>query len=320
MQHPIRLSAVAAAFAFACSSAWGQNFPSRSITVIVPFSPGNGVDIAARALAPSVSKRLGQPVVIENRTGASTAIGTGIVAKAKPDGHTILLTAGSIISDAAVHHRDDPIKEFAPVVLLTKGMNCFIVGPKTDAKSVKEIEAMARANPGKLFYSSGGTGVVHHLAMALFESVTGTDITHVPHKGAAEALQSVVAGRTEMMVLPVAAANATIRAGQVRMLAVLSPTRSKLYPDVPTMPELGYPTVTYESYYLVLAPAGTPAPVVTRLNTEYNAALRDALNDKTLDKMGLDLGGGTPEDLAALLREELVKMRKLVAVAKIQAE
>ena len=308
------------AFLLVGSAAFAQDWPSRPVTVVVPFSAGNGVDLIARALSAPMSKRLGQPIVVDDRPGASSVIGTTLVANAKPDGHTLLLTAGSIISDAAVHQRDDPIKEFTPVVLLTTGQNCFIVGPRTSARSVKEVEAIARAYPGKLFYSSGGAGVVHHLAMALFQNETGVDVVHVPHKGETNALQSVAAGLTEMMILPVAAAAGAVKAGQVRMLAVLSNHRSKIFPEVPTMPELGYPKVTYESYYLALAPLGTPRPVVSRLNADFVGSLRELVQEKVLDKFGLEMAGGSPEELSSLLKTELVKMRKLVADAKIKSD
>ncbi len=310
----------AAALLLSAHASWAQTWPSRPIHVVVPFAVGTGVDLAVRALAGPLNARLGTPIVVENRPGASTAIGNQYVAKAKPDGYTVLATAGSIISNAAVFQQDDPTKPFEPVVLLTEAKNCFVVNAKSPARSVKDIEKMAMAQPGKLFYSSGGTGVVHHLAMALFQSETGTNIVHVPHKGATEALQSVIAGRTEMMILPITTANSYVKNGQIRMLATVSKVRSRLYPDIPTMPEEGYPGVTYDSYYLVLAPAGTPVPIVDRLNREFNAALVELNDNKTLDKLGLEIVGGTSRKLGSLLKEELVRMRKLVADAKIKPE
>jgi tripartite-type tricarboxylate transporter receptor subunit TctC len=264
-----------------------------------------------------LAKGLGTSVVVDNRPGASALIGTEYVANAPPDGHTLLVTPGTILSDSAVNHRPDPTAKFEPVILLTTGRNGMVVGPRTTAKTVKEIEAMAKAAPGKLFYSAAGNGSVHTLAMELFKYLTKTDIVRVPFKGSNDALNYVITGQVEMMTLPVAASAAFVQSGQLRMLAVLSGKRMPLFPNVPSMPEAGYPDMKYESYYFVLAPGGTPHEVVARLNKEINAVLADPEFQPAIDKLGLTREGGTPEQLAATLKTETKRLRDLVEHAKI---
>jgi tripartite-type tricarboxylate transporter receptor subunit TctC len=302
------------------SAASAQPWRGRTTTLVVPLSVGTGIDSLGRFLSDRLAERIGAPVVVENRPGASALVGTENVANSAPDGYTLLLTPGTILSDAAIHRRPDPTARFAPVILLTIGPNGMVVGPRTTAKSVKDVEALAKAKPGQLFYSAAGTGSVHTLAMELFKFTTGADITRVPFKGSNDALNYVVTGQVEMMTLPVAASAPFVQAEQLRMLAVLSNKRTSLFPDVPTMAEAGYPAVTYESYYFLLAPKDTPANIVSRLNTELNAILADPAFKPSLDKLGLSAAGGTPEDLAGLLKTELARLRDLVDHTKMTGE
>jgi tripartite-type tricarboxylate transporter receptor subunit TctC len=301
------------------SSAMAQGLRGRTTVLIVPLSVGTGIDSLARFMAERLTARLGGPVVVDNRTGASGLIGSEAVAGAAPDGFTLLVTPGTILSDAAIHRRPDPTAKFVPVVNLTTGVNGMIVGPNSKARSVKDIVEMAKAAPGKLMYSAAGTGSVHTLAMELFKSETGTDILRVPFKGANDAMSYVMTGQVDMMIQPVAASAPFVGDGKLRMLAIPSDKRSKLFPDVPTMTEAGYPIV-YDSYYFVLAPAGTPPDVVARLNKEFDAVLKDPAFASILDKLGLDPAGGSPEDLAVLLKNETARLRHLVETTNMTGE
>lgn len=290
---------------------------NRTTVLVVPLSVGTGIDILGRALSEQLALRLGAPFVVENRAGGSGIVGSESVANAEPDGYTLLLTPGTILSDAAINRRPDPMAKFIPVINLTTGLNGMVVGPRIAANSVKEVEALARAQPGKLFYAAAGNGSIHTLAMELFKFVTKTDIVRVPFKGSNDALNYVVTGQVEMMTLPVAAAATFIQNKQVRLLATLSDQRSPLFPDAPSMPEAGYPEMKYESLYFLLAPLGTPSEVVNRLNKELNAILADPKFKPMLDKIGLTPRGGTAEDLVAVIRAEQRRLRQLVEHAKM---
>jgi tripartite-type tricarboxylate transporter receptor subunit TctC len=260
---------------------------------------------------------MGSPFIVENRPGGSGVVGSEAVASSAPDGRTLLLTPGTILSDAAVNHRADPMPRFRPVINLTTGLNGMVVGPRTKAKSVKEIEAAAKQAPGKLFYSAAGNGSIHTLAMELFKYLTKTDILRVPFKGSNDALNYVVTGQVEMMTLPIAAAATFIKNDQLRLLATLSDKRSSLFPDSPSMPEAGYPGMIYESLYFLLAPAKTPTEIVTRLNKELNAILDDPAFRKKLASLGLTPRGGPPEALSAVIKAEQDRLAQLVKHAKI---
>lgn len=303
-------------------AAWGQTWPARPISFVVPFTPGTGVDLAARAVGARLSERLGVPVVIDNRAGASGNIGAEFVARAAPDGHTLIVTAGTFVNNAAINSnlRYDPLRDFAPIALLATGAQCFIVGPATNARSVKELVATAKARPGKMFYASPGNGTIHHLAMELFKFETGADIVHVPYKGFGGAINDVVGGRVEAMILPMAAAAPYVQGGQVRVLAVLSREHAPLFPNSPTLEEEGYPGVQADNWYAMLAPAGTPAEVVARLNSETNSILRDPAMREALVKQGLVAAGGAADRLASLLKSELERWRRVAIRAKIKAD
>jgi len=303
-------------------AAWGQTWPVRPISVVVPFTPGTGIDLVARGVGARLSERLGVPVVIDNRAGASGNIGSEFVARAAPDGHILIVTAGTFVNNTAVNSnlRYDPIRDFAPIALLATGAQMFIVGPASSAMSVKEVVAMAIARPGKMFYASPGNGTIHHLAMELFKFETGADIVHVPYKGFGGAINDVVGGRVEAMILPMAAAAPYVQSRQVRVLAVLSKERAALFPNVPTLGEEGYPGVQADNWYAMLAPARTPAEVVTRLNTETNAVLRDPAMSEALLKQSLVAAGGPAELLASLMKSEMERWRRVAIHAKIRAD
>ena len=306
----------------ASAVAWGATWPVRPISVVVPFSPGTGIDLVARGVGARLSERLGIPVVIDNRAGASGNIGSEFVARAAADGYILIVTAGTFVNNAAVNSnlRYDPLRDFAPIALLATGAQCFVVGPASSARSVKELVTMAKARPGKMFYASPGNGTIHHLAMELFKFETGTDLVHVPYKGFSGAINDVVGGRVEAMILPMAAAAPYVQSGQVRVLALLSREQAALFPNAPTLGEEGYPGIQADNWYAMLAPAGTPAEVVTRLNSETNSVLRDPAMREALVKQGLTAAGGTAERLAALMKSELERWRRVVKTAKIRAD
>ena len=303
-------------------SAWAQSYPSRPITFLVPNSPGTGIDLIARGLGARLAERLNIGVVIDNRVGASSNIGHEAVARATPDGHMLLLTTGSLASNAAVNpnRRYDPIRSFAPIILIGTGMMTITVSVATPATSIKELVALAKEQPGKLFYGSPGNGTIQHLATELFKLETGTDIVHVPYKGFAGAINDLIGGRLNMMIMPVSAVAQYVQSRQITVLAVINPERATVFPSVPTLEQEGYPKVQASSWYPMLAPAGTPPEIVGRLNAEMNLLLSDASVRDTLTKQGVTSAGGTPERLSSYLKAELERWQRVAAEAKIKAD
>lgn len=316
------IAAVLLAWLCAPGSTLAQGWPGRLVTIIVPFTPATGADIIARGLAPRLAERLGANVVIDNRPGASGNIGTEYAARANADGLTLLVTAGVFVNNAAVNRnlRYDPIGSFAPIVLLSTGAQCLIVGRNSEAKSVRELVAAAKARPGVIFYGSPGNGTPHHMAMELFKLQAGIDLVHVPYKGFAGAINDLVGGRIEAMILPLPAATPYTQNGLVRMLAVISPERSAVFPNVPTIAQEGYAQMQAWNWYAMLAPAGTPPEIVARLNSDVNALLGDASVREVLGKQGFTAAGGPPERLASLMKAELERWIRVAVEAKITAD
>ena len=306
----------------AVTGAQAQQYPNRAITIIVPFTPGTGIDIMARTIGQKVSERWGASVVADNRAGASGNIGAEMVAKAAPDGYTLMMTATSLATNAAINRnlRYDPAKSFAPISLVATGTMAFITSTNTSAATVREFVAMAKAEPAKLNYASSGNGTPQHLSMELFKLDTGIDVTHIPYKGAAGAVTDVVGGRVNAIIMPIHTAHPYVQGGKLKMLAVMAPERSPLYPNVPTLREAGYPNVQVDVWYGLLAPAGTPAEIVNRWNAEVNAIL--ALPDvrEILSKQGLNAAGGRAELLADMIRTELARWPRVVTAAGIKAD
>jgi tripartite-type tricarboxylate transporter receptor subunit TctC len=306
----------------AVTGAQAQQYPNRAITIIVPFTPGTGIDIMARTIGQKVSERWGASVVADNRAGASGNIGAEMVAKAPPDGYTLMMTATSLATNAAINRnlRYDPAKSFAPISLVATGTMAFITSTNTPAASVREFVALAKAEPAKLNYASSGNGTPQHLSMELFKLDTGIDVTHIPYKGAAGAVTDVVGGRVNSIIMPIHTAHPYVQGGKLKMLAVMAPERSPLYPNVPTLREAGYPNVQVDVWYGLLAPAGTPAEIVNRWNAEVNAIL--ALPDvrEILSKQGLNAAGGRAELLADMIRTELARWPRVVTAAGIKAD
>ncbi len=302
--------------------AQAQAYPSQPIRFIVPFTPGTGIDIIARSVGPRLAERLGQPVVVENRAGASGNIGTELVAKSKPDGHTILVTASTFVSNRSLFKNlpYDPAKDFAPITLAAWGTLLIAAHPSTSFASVPELIAAAKANPGKLNYGSPGVGTPHHLAMELFRSAAGLEIVHVPYKGTAGAVTDLLGGQINVMFLPIHVALPQVRAGKLKALAVGSPQRSALAPELPTLAEGGFPGVESDIWYAFFAPQGTAREIVARLNFELTSVLALPEIRASFQTQGLEPVWSTPEAVRALVDKDLAKWERVVREAKISPE
>jgi tripartite-type tricarboxylate transporter receptor subunit TctC len=315
-------AAVLVLAALATGTASAQTYPSRTISIIAPFSPGTGIDILARSFGQKLSERWGVPVVVENKPGASGNIGTELAARAAGDGYTLMMTATTFALNPALSRKSryDPLKSFAPVSLVATGLLWFAISVNTKADSMSQFVALAKSNPGKLNYASSGNGTPQHLTMELFKLTAEVDITHVPYKGAAEATKDLAGGYVDAMILPVHTIAALVQAGKVRLLAVLNEERSPVFPAVPTFREAGYPGVESSVWYGLMAPASTPPEVVRKLNGEINAILLLPEMREFLAKQGLIPAGGEPERLSKLVRVELERWTRVIAEAKIRAD
>src|SRR5712691_189766 len=309
--------------AAAVASATAQPYPTRPIKMIVPFSPGGPVDVTARIVIAHLPRILGQPVIIENRAGAAGALGAKAVASADPDGYTLLCGNISTLTvlPAVTNNRDyDPSKAFAPVAKLSQNHEVLVVHPAFSAKSVAQLIAQAKADPGKLNYGSAGHGNATHLAAELFKLRTGTDIVHVPYKGAAEAVTGVLGGQVHMFFGDIGGVLPLLREGTLRGLAVSSATRNSLVPELPTMIESSVPDYVVLTYIGVVAPAGTPAGIVSRLNAAINESLTSPEVAAAFAKLGAEVRPGPPQDFSAFLAAETEKWAAVVKAANIKVD
>jgi len=299
--------------------ACAQPYPVRPIRLIVPFPPGGIADIAARTVAQKIGERLGKQVVIDNRGGGNTIIGTDMAAKATPDGYTLISVPFNYAVNPSLYKRlpYDPAKDLKAVALLGLSPNFLVVHPSVPARSVKELIALAAANPGKLNYATGGEGTSNHLATELFKLSAHVDMVHVPYKGAAPAITALVAGEVSLLFVAVSSVITQIQAGRLRALAVTSKKRSPALPNVPTMEESGVPNCEVSAWHGVMAPTGTPIEVILKLNLEIAGALRlpDVLERFTA--IGFEPHGGTPEDFEQFIKAEMEKWALLIRAAKI---
>jgi tripartite-type tricarboxylate transporter receptor subunit TctC len=314
----------AALLAFALSSPAGaqEAYPQRAISVIVPFSPGTGPDLLARAFGQKLSQRWSVPVVIDNKPGASGNIGTELAAKAAPDGHTLMMTATTFALNPALSKRAryDPVTSFAPIGLLATGELVLVVTANSPTQTFAEFLAQAKSQPGKIYYASPGNGTPQHLAMELLKLNAGIDLTHVPYKDSAGALKDLAGGHVAAMVVPVHTIAPLVARGHARPLAAFGAERSHVFPEVPTLREAGVAGVTAQVWFGLLAPAATPETVVGKVNAELNAIL--ALPDlhDALVKQGLAPAGGPPARFAELIAAELERWTQVVARAGIHAD
>lgn len=298
-----------------------QDFPSRTVHVIVPYTPGTGADILARLLGPKLGERWKVAVVTENKPGATGNIGADFVAKSPPDGHTLLFVATSFGTTPALGKVPfDPVKSFAPVALVATSGLVVVVNPQLPARSMRELIELTKREPGKLHYSSPGNGGPQHLAMELLKLESGMNIVHVPYKGAAGALADVVAGHVEATIAALQTAHPHVQSGKLRALGVMSAGRSSAFPDVPTLREQGFPDVEVETWYGAFAPAGTPPDAVARINADLNATLTDGVIRELLAKQGMVPVGGPPERMGNLVKSELARWTRVVKAAGIKAD
>ncbi len=306
------------------SLAWAQDkYPGKPITLICPYSAGGNADQRSRQIGRFISTALGQPVLVENKPGAGGNIGTEAVARAKPDGYTIGMGnfAPLAVNPTMFSKLNfDPAKDLMPICLIEKGPLVLMVKADSPFRSVKDIIAAAKAGPDKLSFASGGLGGSHHLSGEMFKSLAGLSITHIPYKGGAPATTDLMGGQVDMMFEQMYAAAPSIRAGKLRALAITSKVRSPLFPDVPTMAEAGVPGFEVQNWQGLIAPAGTPAAIVRLLNETVNKALADPAIKEQMLGQGNELGGGSPEVFAALIKSEADRWGKLVKKANIKPE
>jgi tripartite-type tricarboxylate transporter receptor subunit TctC len=303
--------------------AFAQAYPAKPIRLVVPFPPGGSTDIVARIVAQKLSDRLGQQVVVENRGGAGGTIGTEAVAKAAPDGYTLVLGTTSTHAVAPNVYAKigyDPVKDFAPISLVAVTPYLLVVNPGVNVKSLPEFVAYVKARPGKLNYASAGTGSTTHLAMEMLKSAAGLYVVHIPYNGNGPAGTAVIAGQVEILFGSLPAVLPHAKSGRVRPLAVGTPKRSPSLPEVPTVAESGFPGFDASLWLAVMAPAGTPAPVVDRLHKEIVAAIASPDTADALSKAGAEPITSTPAELAAMVKDGVEKYGKVVKQAGVKPE
>jgi tripartite-type tricarboxylate transporter receptor subunit TctC len=318
----IRFLVACAMVAFAAVEASAQTYPDRPITLVVPYPAGGGNDVLGRLVAERMGKVLNGTIVVENRGGAGGTIGTRQVAKAAPDGYTMLIATSSLAINPSLYPNVgyDPRKDFAPIGLLASGANVVLVHPSVPAKSIPELIAMAKKAPGKYNFASTGSGSSVHLAAELFAAMAGIKINHVPYRGSGPALNDLLGGHVTMMFATLPSAIGIVRGGKVRALAVTGAKRSDVFPELPTIAEAGLKGYEAELHYGLVAPAGTPRPIVERLNAALRAALDDAALRERLAREGAVPLPSTPEEYAADIDAEERKWGKIVRDAGVKAE
>jgi tripartite-type tricarboxylate transporter receptor subunit TctC len=314
--------ALAAAALAALSAYAQQGYPARAIRLVVPSAPGGGTDITARIMAPKLTEYFGQQVVVENRAGAATMIGGELVARAAPDGYTLLMGISTLAINPAMYRRMayDALKDFAPVSQVVTLSNVLVVHPSLPARSVKELVALAKARPGQLHFASAGVGTNPHLSHELFLAMTGISMVHVPYKGSGQGIIDVLAGHVPVMTPAVPTALNYIRAGRLRALGVTGAKRSSAAPEIPTIAEAGVPGYEATQWFGIVAPAGTPRAIVERWHRETVRALKDSEVRDRLVADGADPVGSSPEEFAAYLRSETEKWAKVVKSVGIKPE
>lgn len=301
--------------ALASSAASYAQYPSKAVRFVVPFPAGGPLDIVARSIGQDLNKAWGQPVLVDNRPGAGGNIGADVVAKAPPDGYTILMGAVSTHAINVWLYKSlpyDPVKDFAPVTLVTSVPNVLVVHPSVPAKNVRELIALAKARKGQLNFASGSTGSAGHLAGELFKTMAGVDMTHIPYKGAAPAVTDLLAGHVSLMFDNLASGLPSIKAGRVHALAVTTLKRSPFLPELPTISDSGLRGFDIGTWFGVFAPAGTPREIVMRLNAEIARSLHTAVMKDRLATLGAEAMPNTPEAFAAFVKAEMTKYQKIV--------
>jgi len=300
------------ALSFNAGIVHSQPYPNKPIRLVVPYPPGGGTDIIARIVGQRLTESLGQQIIVDNRGGAGGTIGTDIVAKSVPDGYTILMAPTSHVINPSIYSKlpYDTVKDFVPITFAVSATILLVVHPSVPAKSVKEMIALAKAKPGQLNFGSAGNGTVFHLAAELFKRQAGIDMIHVPFKGGGPTIANLVAGQVSLAFETMLALSPFVKAGRVRALAVASAKRSSVMPELPTIAELGFPSIVAENWYGVYAPAGTSKTIISRLNTEIVKILRTREVKERFQGLGTEVVASTPEELAEYIRTEIEKWSK----------
>jgi tripartite-type tricarboxylate transporter receptor subunit TctC len=321
MKASLRTALVASAFLPGSVLAQADAYPSKLIRWVLPFSAGSGQDILGRTVGPKLGERLGQPIVIDNKAGAGGLIGFEYMAKAPPDGYQIMMANNSLLILSALRPTSyDPVKDFAPVTVMGYAYSMIMVHPSVPVNSLSELVAYSKANPGKLNYASPAVGTFGHLSTELFRIRTGADFVHIPHKGITGAVQGLVTGDVGVLFGGETIALPHIKAGKVKVLAAAGQRRSFMFPDVPSAGELGVKDYDPVLWYGLTVPPGTPAPIVSRLNTEMARILGDAAMKQDLTTRGIEAAAGTPEQLGALMRNEFETWKQVIKAGGIKAE
>lgn len=323
--NPLRsMVSLLTAFALSCGLAQAQNYPSKPIRLVVPYVAGGAADITARVVAQKMAASLGVPVVVDNRPGSNGSIGTDVVAKATPDGYTLLLVAsGPLVVNPSLYPRVpyDPLKDLAPISLITRYQYVLVSLTSSPLRSVKDLIAQARQHPGALTYGSTGIGGGGHLAGELFGQMTGTKLNHIPYKGNAAALSDVLGGQLSFTFDTVVTAMPHIKSGKLRPLAVTGPVRAPVLPQIPTLAEQGVAGYEVTQFQGLLTPAKTDPAIIARLHREVVAALRSPdVVERLVGEGGYELVGSTPQEFAEVLRSETAKYAKLIKSAQIKPE
>ncbi|PIT79631.1 tripartite tricarboxylate transporter substrate binding protein [Limnohabitans sp. 15K] len=324
MKSVIKLSVLvlAAAAAFVAPSASAQDYPNKPIRLVLPFPPGGVTDLLARALAEKLAPRLGQPVIVDNKPGAGTVLASDLVARAPADGYTLLVAASSLGTAPLIYDKVsyDAIKSFTPVTQIASVVHVVVVNPALPVKSVKELIAYAKANPGKLNYASTGTGTSTHLEGELLKSMAGVYMVHIPYRGSGPALIDLVGGQVGVMIDALGSSGPFIKAGKLRALAVTTAKRSQSIPELPTVSESGVPGYEAMPWLGLVAPAGTPQPVVDRLHREVAKVLEDPEIRERFKGWGLDIIGNTPAEFTSFLRRDVDQWASVIKRANIKAD
>lgn len=309
--------------ALCCSAlavpAQAQNYPQRPVRLIVPFSPGGTSDLVGRVVATRLSEQIGQTVIVDNRGGAGSTLGTAIAASAQPDGYTLIVSHIALAINQTLYSKlpYTALKDLAPVSKLGVAPSAVVVNDKVPAKTMRELIALAKKEPGKLNYGSAGVGSAGHLSVALLEHVAGVKFTHVPYKGGGPSVAATIAGEVQLAIPVMASAAPHVKAGRLRMLAVTGAKRSQAFPDVPTAVEAGVPGYVYETWFGMFAPAGTPKAIIAKLNQETVKALDTKDVREQLFRQGVEADSSTPEELGKILRDDTATWAKVIKSAGI---
>ena len=305
-----------------CADAFAQAYPAKSVRLIVPYAPGGGVDIVARTLAQELTRRMGQQIIVDNRTGAGGNIGSDVVAKATPDGYTLLIASPANAINPSLYAKMpfNPMRDLTPVALIATVPAVLLASPALPVKTVKELVALAKAKPGTLNFGSGGSGTTEHLAGEMLNAQAGIDMQHVPYKGGAAVLPDLISGQISVFFVNQPFALPYIKAGTVKVLGVASDERSAALPDVPTLAEAGFADFRVSVWYGIMAPAATPKGIVSQLNREIVAALASPEMRERLLAMSLKPLPGTPADFASFFADEMTRWARVVKTSGAKAD